>query len=242
MPELPPPLPPGERTVGQLVAESIRAYGNHFWHALVLGVPLAVVGLFGLRGFTQVVVLWAFAPLLTAALIRACELTLPVDRSARGRALLVGVLVWLPAPALLYAYVLPALAWLAFYGLAVPVVLVEGLDVRRALDRARRLAAADYVHALGSLCTLVIVVGLSYLVLQGLLHSQARTAKDAAGFLATLVLSPLLYLGTALLYLDQSARIGSRRRDADLHPPLDPDPAGRPDAPLEPGPPAPGQP
>ena len=242
MPELPAPLPPGERTVGQLVAESIRAYGNDFWHGLMLGAPLAVIGLLGLHGFTQVVALWLLAPFITAAFIYACELTLPVDRAHRRRALVVGVLVWLPAPALLYAYVLPALAWLAFYGLAVPVVLVEGLGVRAALDRARRLAAADYVHALGSLCTLVIVVGLSYFVLQGLLHSQAQTAKDLAGFLATLVLSPILYLGTALLYLDQSARIGSRRRDADLHPSLDADAAGRPDAALEPRPPAPGQP
>ena len=38
--ELPPPLPPERRTVGQLVAESIRLYGLSFWKALALGVPL----------------------------------------------------------------------------------------------------------------------------------------------------------------------------------------------------------
>ena len=43
MPELPPPLPPAERTVGQLVAETIRAYGDNFWRALPLGIPLALV-------------------------------------------------------------------------------------------------------------------------------------------------------------------------------------------------------
>ena len=42
MPELPPPLPPGERTVMQLVAETIRLYGDNFWRALPLGLPLAV--------------------------------------------------------------------------------------------------------------------------------------------------------------------------------------------------------
>ena len=42
MPELPPPLPPAERTVGQFVGETIRAYGAHFWRALPLGVPLAI--------------------------------------------------------------------------------------------------------------------------------------------------------------------------------------------------------
>src|SRR5581483_4597712 len=42
--ELPPPLPPGTRTIGQLVAETIRFYGKHFWRSLVLGVgPAAVV-------------------------------------------------------------------------------------------------------------------------------------------------------------------------------------------------------
>ena len=104
------------------------------------------------------------------------------------------------------------------------------------------LAASDYVHVLGSLCTLVIVVGLSGSVLTALLHGQAQAAQRSAAFLATLVLSPLLYLGTALLYLDQSARLRSREGDAGLHPPLDADAAGRADASLEPGPPAPGQP
>ena len=42
VPELPPPLPPAERTVGQLVAETIRAYGANFWRVLPLGVPIAV--------------------------------------------------------------------------------------------------------------------------------------------------------------------------------------------------------
>jgi hypothetical protein len=246
MPEtsrLPPPLPPAERTVGQVVAESIRAYGHDFWRCLLLGLPLAVIGQIGFGANTQVIGLWLFSPLFTASYIGASMLVLapPLDRRRQARALLVGILVWLPVPLLLRAYVLPAIAWLAFYGLAVPVVLVEGLGVRAALNRARKLGAADYVHALGSLCTLVIVVGLSYFVLVGLLHSQAETARRVAEFLATLLLSPLFYLGSALLYLDQAARIGSRRRDAGLHPPVDADAAGRADAALEPRPPAAGE-
>ena len=42
MRELPHPLPPEERTVVQLVAETIRAYGAQFWRALPLGLPVAV--------------------------------------------------------------------------------------------------------------------------------------------------------------------------------------------------------
>src|SRR2546423_1896135 len=35
--KLPPPLPPETRTVGQLVAESIRLYGRRFWQTLARG-------------------------------------------------------------------------------------------------------------------------------------------------------------------------------------------------------------
>ena len=41
----PPPLPPETRTVGQLVAETIRLYGSRFWRSLALGVAPAAAGL-----------------------------------------------------------------------------------------------------------------------------------------------------------------------------------------------------
>src|ERR671931_1066823 len=41
--ELPPPLPPETRTVGQLVAEAVRFYGNRFWPSLALGIPPAIL-------------------------------------------------------------------------------------------------------------------------------------------------------------------------------------------------------
>jgi hypothetical protein len=237
MPELPPPLPPSERTVGQLVAETIRGYGDRFWRALPLGLPLAISWqiILGHEIDTQIVILWLFAPLFSAAFTAASVLVLRPEGGlgAVTRAWLIGIAVWLPAPVLLRLFVLPSLAWLALLGLAVPASLVEQLGFRAALGRARRLATADYVHALGSICTLVIVVFLSAGVLYALLHGQAETARRVASFLSLLVLSPLLYLGGALLYVDQAARLGSRRR-ADVHPPVDPDPAGRPDAPVEP--------
>src|SRR2546430_4285505 len=42
---VPPPLPPETRTVGQLVAETIRLYGSRFWRSLALGVVPAAAGL-----------------------------------------------------------------------------------------------------------------------------------------------------------------------------------------------------
>src|SRR5438067_3058353 len=43
----PPPLPPETRTVGQLVAETIRFYSLHFWRSLVLGIGPAAITVAG---------------------------------------------------------------------------------------------------------------------------------------------------------------------------------------------------
>ena len=111
--------------------------------------------------------------------------------------------------------------------------MVEHTPFRESLVRGRRLGLADYGHALGSLSALVVVVGIAANVLGALLHSQSDTGLRVAVFASELVLSPLLYLGAALLYVDQAARLRSRRR-AGVHPPLDTEPAGRADAQVEP--------
>lgn len=232
MPELPAPLPPAKRTVGQLIAESIRFYGAHFWLALPLGVPLAAADQLSVRESigVQMVVFWALTPLFVAAYLWACRLVLDGEPTLVAAA--VAVLVWLPFPALRSIYVLPAVAWLAFMGLAVPAAMKERLGFRDALARGRRLGLADYVHALGSLAALVIVVGVADLFLSALLHTQSHATERVALGLSDVVLSPLLFIGGALLYVDQAARV--RFPHADLHPPVDPDRAGRADAPVEP--------
>ena len=241
MPELPPPLPPEDRTVGQLVAESIRGYGSHFWAALPLGLPFALVDQIDLHRRTigvQMVVFWLAAPLFVASYLWAIKLV--HDRAPTRTAVLVALLVFAPFPALRAVYILPAIAWFAFIGLAVPAAAIERLGFRDALARGRRLGTADYPHALGSLATLVIVVSVSSLTLGALLHTQGSSGQRVAVFLSDLVLSPLLFLGGALLYVDQAARVGSlrphrrSRRDAHLHPPVDAEPAGRSDPQVEP--------
>jgi hypothetical protein len=239
--ELPPALPPAERTVGQLVAETIRAYGAHFWRALPLGAPLAIATQISLGRTvtTWTLVLLALTPLIALSFVAACTFVL---EGARGTAtsLFVAMLVFAPIPILVRVFVLPAVAWLALFGLAVPAAAVERLGFRAALRRGRALATADYVHALGSLSALVIVVALSDLTLVALLRSQGDNGQRIAHLLADVVLSPLLYIGGALLYVDQAARVGSvrsperSRRDADLHPPVDADAAGRADPQVEP--------
>jgi hypothetical protein len=232
MRDLPAALPPDRRTVGQLVAETIRAYGNDFWRVLPLGLPLAIADQASVRQSlgVQMVVYWALLPLFVGGYLWACARVL----RARPTLVAAGVatLIWLPFPALRAAFVLPALAWLAFIGLAVPAAMVERLRFRSALIRGRELGTADFVHALGSLATLVIVVGVAANTLSAVLHTQGDNGQRAAVFLSDLVLSPLLFVGGALLYVDQAAR-AVRSADADLHPPLDADAAGRADPQVE---------
>jgi len=204
-------LPPGERTIGQLVAESIRLYGSRFWAVIPLGVPLAAehVASLGRSTSVQTLLIWAFGPLLTAAYVYGCALT-SVERPPRRTlvtAYLAGLIVFLPFPILLRLYVLPALAFFGLVGLAVPAAIYERLDLRDALRRGWQLGRADVVHAIGGMATLALVYGVSHFALFVLLHTQAQQAQDIAGVLADLVLSPLFFIGATLLYLDQAARV-----------------------------------
>jgi hypothetical protein len=69
------------------------------------------------------------------------------------------------------------------------------------------------VHALGSLAALVIVVGVAENTLTTLLRSGGQASAHVALGLTDLILSPMLFLGGAMLYVDQAARVG-RRRDS----------------------------
>ena len=217
--ELPPPLPPETRTVGQLVAEAVRFYGSRFWPSLALGIPPAIlaVAFAPLDRIERLLLLvTAGAVLVTASYVAACALVAGRRPGSLRLAFTTGVLVFAPVPALATAFVLPALAWLAFLGLAVPAVLLEERGFRAAFRRGIELARADYVHALGSLATLVIVVFLCQGVLFFVLRGAGEAAIAVAGFLANLVISPVLFLGSALLYYDQAARVRSSKRDGAL--------------------------
>ncbi len=205
-------LPPAERTVGQLVAETVRFYGDHFWPCLALGVPPAIVAVV-FKAVSQQLRL-VLAPtlggaLVTGAYVAACVMVL--DRKpSHGRlvaAWLTGWLVFAPVPFLVLAYVVPGLLWLTALGLVVPVLVVEAAGFGAAFARAWKLARADFVHAIGSLFTLAILVLLSQSVLVLVLRGFGGAAISAALFLASVVLSPLLFVGTALLYVDQAARV-----------------------------------
>ncbi len=64
----------------------------------------------------------------------------------------------------------------------------------------------------------MIVVGIAEITLAWLLHSQSDNSQRVALLLADVVLSPLLFLGGALLYEDQAARVGSRKTQLEERP------------------------
>jgi hypothetical protein len=213
VPPLPPPLPPEERTVGQLVAESIRLYGRRFLPSLALGIgPAALNALVRVVDeATLVLVPTVGGVVLAACFVGACLIAGEERGGSLPAALAAGALVFVPFPFLAAIFLLPGLVWLAFVGLVVPVLVYERIGFRAAFLRATRLARADFVHALGSLAALAIVVFLTQSVLFFLLRGTGDQTQDIASFLASLVVSPLLFLGAALLYFDQAARENAKR-------------------------------
>lgn len=214
---LPPPLPPAARTVGQLVAESIRLYGRHFFLCLPLGLPVAIVDqlIVDRPVGERMVVLVAAAPLFSLAYAAACALRAghapPVTRWVV--AVLVGTVTFLPAALLFPWFALAAVVYLGAFGHAVPAVMAEGLAPLASVRRSVALGRADFVHAVGGLATLAVLFGLTRLVLGLLLRSQADNTLRVSIFLADVVISPILFLGGALLYVDQAARVGLTRGD-----------------------------
>jgi hypothetical protein len=209
---LPPPAPPQDRTAGQLVGESLRLYGRRFWKALALGLgPVAVAITINAAPSPANLIFAATGGSLVVTLcyIAACFLANDVEPTRRSvaTAVVIGVLVFAPVPFLTRILIFPAVVWLAFFGLAVPVALYERKGFQESLGRAVALARADFAHALGSLAALGIVGFVSAIALSSLLIQFGDQARSTAALLPLFLVSPLLLLGTALLYFDQAARV-----------------------------------
>jgi hypothetical protein len=219
---LPEPLPPDERTVGQLIAESIRLYGRRFWPSLALGLGPAALGVVSaaLSGSARGAVTIAGGPvLLSASYVGGTVLALGGERTPRrlGIAFLVGIPAFVPLVVsrvvIFPGIYLLAIGWFAAVGLAVPVTLVERRGALAAYRRALTLARADLVHALGAVAALVVGIVVASLALFVLLAAFGDAGAPIAAFVSLLVLSPLFFLGAALLYVDQEARV---RLDRDI--------------------------
>lgn len=233
----PAPLPPERRTVGQLVAETIAFYGRNFFQTIPLGLSFATVtqltAEFGrrhtepqghppYRGFhnpTPLVGGGALTVIVLGALLLSASYVVGVvmvtgakpDRRSLTLAYAAAALVYVPVPLLAQLLVLPAVVYLGLVGWVVPAILVERRDLRDAFRRSFRLARTDLAHAIGGLATLVILFIVVRLMLLFLLHTGAEASERAAVGLGDLVLSPMLFVGSAIVYVDLAAREKARQ-------------------------------
>ena len=226
---LPPPLPPVSRTVGQVVAEAIKLYQGNLAQALVLGLPVAIADqlIVDLSLAARIAVLLAAAPAFSVAYAWASAIRQGERPPPRvwAVAVAVGVITFLPAAFLFGWFAIAAVLWLGIAGHAVPAVMAERLGPTAALRRTVQLGRADYVHAAGAFATLALLFGLTRLALGLLLSSQADATVRVSVFLADVVVSPMLFFGAAIVYVDLVARVGldreerRRLRQAALGPP-----------------------
>jgi hypothetical protein len=199
------------------VAEALRLYGRRFWAALALGIgPLVVVlTVNALPGRTGLIFLATGGALVFTVCYVAATLIAGDTRADRRpilTALPLGVLIFAPVPFLTVSLIFPGLIWLAFFGLAVPVALLEKQGLRQSIRRSIALGRVDFVHALGSLAALFIVGFISAVTLAFLLGQFGEQSRVFAALIPLVLVSPLIFLGSALLYFDQSARLANPQR------------------------------
>jgi hypothetical protein len=95
-------------------------------------------------------------------------------------AFVAGLIAFIPFPVLVLGYILPAIAWLALVGLAVPAAVMEGTGVLASLKRGVKLGTADYIHSLGGMAALAIAFYLSTRVLALALNAGSGQAAEIA--------------------------------------------------------------
>lgn len=213
--------------LGEVIAETVRLYGERIWPALTLGFLYTTVLVVG--GLIHPVVYFAFAAFAFGLTFAAAARLTSGDSftEAWGQValrvpvlLVLSIAVALPflvAAAYLVLIVL-GVAWLAFASFAIPVAVLErgpgdGTWFSRlgfALERAVGLARAEYLHALGVAAALVLINFLLGFLLAGLLRGFADNGGFVAGVIAQVVLAPFFFLGLSVLYFDQRARVQAR--------------------------------
>jgi hypothetical protein len=213
--------------LGEILAETIRLYGERLWAALALGVvyTAAIAG----AALVHDALYYLVAAFMVAAAY-AGAVRIAVGDSfgeAWGQVavrlpvvLVLALVVGLPfvlATSYL-VFLLIAAAWIGLVGFAVPVAMLEregekSLAARIAypLERALALARVDLLHAAGVAAALVLLNYVLAIVLGGALTGFGDNSRAVAILLAQVVLAPFFFLGLAILYFEQKARAVSSR-------------------------------
>jgi uncharacterized membrane protein YbhN (UPF0104 family) len=152
----------------------------------------------------------------------------------------IGAYLWIE---LVFVVAMVAAAFVFFSRAVRRRLVFLGPVARRLRVEKPARAVYDGLHGYRDHSRTMLVVSLvtagSQLIRVVAIYASGRAVGIHLSLLPYIVLGPLLFLGSAMLYGDQTARVGSRRRrvkeprDADLHPPVDADAAGGSDAQVE---------
>jgi hypothetical protein len=209
--------------LGEILAETVRLYGERVWAALALGfVYTAAIAGAALVHDALYYLVAAF--MVAAAYAGAARLAVGDSfREAWGQVavrlpviLVLALVVGLPfvlATSYL-VFLLIAAAWIGLVGFAVPVAVLEregdkpsfAARIAYALERALALARADMLHAAGVAAALVLLNYVLAIVLGVTLAGFGDNSRAVAVLLAQVVLAPFFFLGLAILYFEQKAR------------------------------------
>lgn len=214
--------------LGEILAETVRLYGERFWAALALGVVYTAAiagaaiihaGLYFVVAAFMVVVAYAGASRIAVGdsfgeAWGQVAVRLPVMLVL---ALVVGLPFVLATSYLVFLLI--AAAWIGLIGFAVPVAMLEregekpsfAARVAYPLERALALARVDLLHAAGVAAALVLLNYVLAIVLGVTLAGFGDSSRTVAVLLAQIVLAPLFFLGLAILYFEQKARAVSSR-------------------------------
>jgi hypothetical protein len=209
--------------LGELLAETVRIYGERIWAIAGIGAFLA----------GAIVIVGVSDQLFVAIAIIALAFTVSYAVAARvalgDPAAEAWAQVGLRAPILAPLTVIVSLpfvlgvidvlilffsvAWLAFVGLAIPVAMIERApgaswfgQIGFAVTRATDLARVEFLHVLGVSAALALIYALLGPLLGVLLTGFADNGGIAARAIANGVLGPFFFLGLSVLYFEQRAR------------------------------------
>ena len=210
--------------LGEIVAETVRLYGERIWATLTIGVVVVAALLGAIPGNDYVDVgllsLAFTVAFASAARVAAGDRVGEVWAQVAFRApllLALTVVVSLPVVLTLITFfvfgLLPVAAWLGLTSFAIPAAMLDGGGLPGALRRTVALARTEYFHATGVSATFLALTVLLAVVLYGALVSFAENDARAAVLVTAFVLAPFFFLGLAVLYFEQSARaLSSPRR------------------------------
>ena len=212
---------------GEVLAHVFREYGRRPLTYVAIGAVEALAGLttYSGTGIPLIVgiaiVAVAFVACFAATVSVSSGWSRPdsLSRLRNGFVALLGLTVIVGVPATLgrvdALFTLLAILWLAITAFAVPIVMREQRDGHRvalsgmlvALRRSLAMSQTAFFHAIVVVLLLYVVTVLITSLLASSLGNFGDQSELAAFVISRAVLVPIVFIGLAVLYLDQRARM-----------------------------------